>query len=85
MTELRDSINKLIEKTLTMEKNQEQTQEEIINSLTEEEILDLTHPMYQTQTFSNEDEEDKEEKNDFQESSTHLPQKSQDFSPHDTE
>ena len=85
MTKLRDSINKLIEKTLTMEKNQEQTQEEIINSLMEEEILDLTHPMYQTQTFSNEDEEDKEEKNDFQESSTHLPQKSQDFSPPDTE
>ena len=85
MTELRDSINKLIEKTLTMEKNQEQTQEEIINSLTEEEILDLTHPMYQTQTYSNEDEEDKEEKKDFQESSTHLPQKTQDFSPPDTE
>ena len=82
MTELRDSINKLIEKTLTMEKNQEQTQEEIINSLTEEEILDLTHPMYQTQIYSNEDEEDKD---DFQESSTHLPQKSQDFSPPDTE
>ena len=75
MTELRDSINKLIEKTLTMEKNQEQTQEEIINSLTEEEILDLTHPMYQTQIYSNEDEEDKEEKKDFQESSIQLPEK----------
>ena len=64
-----------------MEKNQEQTQGEIINSLTEEEILDLTPPMYQTQPYPNEDEEDKEEKKDFQKSSTQLPKKSQDFSP----
>ena len=52
-----------------------------MDSLLEEEILDLTHPMYQTQPYPNEDEENKEEKKDFLESSIQLPEKSQDFPP----
>ena len=46
-----------------------------MDSLSEEETLDLTHPTYQTQPYPNEDEEDKEEKKDFQESSIQLPEK----------
>ena len=56
-------------------KNQVQAKEEIVDSLSEEETLDLTHPTYQTQPYPNEDEEDKEEKKDFQESSIQLPEK----------
>ena len=72
MNELRDSINKLIEKTLTMEKNQELKQEE------EEEIIDWTHPMYQSQPYL---EENQEEVEIIEEKCT---EKSQDLSPSPT-
>ena len=55
MTELRDNINKLIEETLAMEKNQELKQE-----LTEEHIIDWTHPMYPSQPYPEENQEEVE-------------------------
>ena len=69
MTELRDSIIKLIKKTLTMEKNQELKQEK------EEEIIDWTHPMYQSQPYP---EENQEEVEIIEEKCT---EKGQDLSP----
>ena len=53
MTELRDNINKLIE-TLAMEKK------ELKQELTEEEIIDWTHPMYQSQPYPEENQEEVE-------------------------
>ena len=70
MTELRDNINKLIEETLTIEKEQELKQEPM-----EEEIIDWTHPMYQSQPYP---EENKEEVEIIEEKCT---EKSQDLSP----
>ena len=55
MTELRDNINKLMEETSAMEKKQELEQE-----LTEEEIIDWTHPMYQSQPCPDENQEEVE-------------------------
>ena len=70
MTELRDNINKLIEETLTIEKEQGLKQEP-----TEEEIIDWTHPMYQSQPYP---EENQEEVEIIEEKCT---EKSQDLSP----
>ena len=71
MTELRGNINKLIEETLIMEKEQELEQEPM-----EEEIIDWTHPIYQSQPYP---EENQEEVEIIEEKCT---EKSQDLSPH---
>ena len=39
---------------------QPQTKEEIIRSISEEEILDLTHPIYQSQPYPKENQEEAE-------------------------
>ena len=73
MSNLRESINKLIEKTLTMEEK---------TVLKEEEIQDFTHPMYQIQPNPSDDEMEEIEMKVPQESSPpSLSKKSQNLSP----